>query len=212
MLVPATLNCSTDMNGAPSRDDRVNLERSTLLLVDDNPQALDILGSIVHGLGVREQIKCATALDAVDVVKRRSVDLILIDCAMPEMDGYDFVRWLRRDGPEQVNYTPVIMLVGHAARSSVQKSRDCGASFVIAKPLTPMVLLQRIVWLSRDQREFVQSEAYTGPDRRVRNLGPPMGAVGRRAGDLSTHVGIALQDNMDQSAIDMMMKPVRVSL
>tara|TARA_R110002051_G_scaffold228397_1_gene290627 strand:+ start:175 stop:777 length:603 start_codon:yes stop_codon:yes gene_type:complete len=200
------------MKGAPLRDDRVNLERSTVLLVDDNPQALDILGSIVQGFGVREQIKCAMALDAVEVVKRRSVDLILIDCAMPEMDGYDFVRWLRREGPEQVNYTPVIMLMGHAAHSSVQKSRDCGASFVIAKPLTPMVLLKRIVWLSRDQREFVESETYTGPDRRVRNFGPPLGVVGRRAGDLSTHVGVALQDNMDQSAIDMMMKPVRVSL
>lgn len=200
------------MNRAVEADIRVNLERSTLLLVDDNPQALDILGSIVQGFGVRDQIKCDSALAAVEVIGQRPVDLVLIDCAMPEMDGFDFVRWLRREGPAGANSTPVIMLTGHAARSSVQKSRDSGASFIIAKPLTPRVLLQRILWLSRDEREFVLSENYVGPDRRVRNFGPPLGASGRRKGDLSTHVGEASQDNMDQSEIDMLMKPMRVAL
>lgn len=200
------------MSRAIHPDSRVNLERSTLLLIDDNPQALDILSSIVHGFGVKEQIKCASAVEAVGVIKRRQVDLILIDCAMPEMDGYDFVRWLRREGPKSASYTPVIMLTGHAAPSAVQKSRDCGASFIIAKPLTPLVLLQRIVWLSRDEREFVECETYVGPDRRVRNYGPPLGMAGRRKGDLSTHVGAAIQENMDQSEIDMMMKPLKVSL
>lgn len=191
---------------------RINLAHAAVLLVDDNPQALDILSSIVQSFGVREQVKCGSALVAVEVIRKRPVDLVLIDCAMPEMDGFDFVRWLRREGGEHAAYTPVIMLTGHAAQSSVQKSRDCGASFIIAKPLTPRVLLQRILWLSRDEREFIESEAYVGPDRRVRNFGPPLGLAGRRKGDLSTHVGLAQEDNMDQSAIDMMMKPMRVSL
>lgn len=200
------------MSCAVEPDLRINLERSTLLLVDDNPQALNILGSIVQGFGVREQIKCESALEAVEVIKRQPVDLVLIDCAMPEMNGFDFVRWLRRDGPTHANCTPVIMLTGHAAQSSVQESRDSGASYIIVKPLTPMVLLQRIVWLSRDEREFVVSDKYVGPDRRVRNFGPPLGVAGRRRGDLSTHIGEASQGNMDQSEIDMMMKPMRVSL
>ena len=92
---------------------------------------------------------------------------------MPEMDGYDFVKWLRRETPSPMCATPVIMLTGHAASSKVIKSRDCGASFVVTKPLTPAVLLQRIRWLAKDEREFVQCESYVGPDRRVRNLGPP---------------------------------------
>lgn len=200
------------MGAALHPDTRVNLERSTLLLVDDNPQALDILSSIVQGFGVRRQIKCGSAVEAVEVIRRQPVDLVLIDCAMPEMDGYDFVRWLRREGPEGRTWTPVIMLTGHAAQSSVQKSRDCGASYIIAKPLTPLVLLRRIVWVARDEREFVESDGYVGPDRRVRSLGPPPGVAGRRRGDLSAHVGAATEDNMDQAQIDMLMKPVRVAL
>ncbi|WP_420470574.1 response regulator [Brevundimonas sp. FT23042] len=197
---------------ASSSNARVNLEHSTVLLIDDNSKSLDMLSSIFHGFGVKEQIKCENALEAAEIVKRKAIDLILVDCSMPEMDGYDFTRWLRREMPAPARYTPLIMLTGHAAQSSVQKSRDCGASFVVAKPLTPSVLLRRILWLGNDEREFVESENYVGPDRRVRNFGPPLGLPGRRAGDLSTHVGEPAEANMDQADIDMLMKPRRVSL
>jgi len=196
----------------PDAPDRVNLARSTVLLVDHNQKSLDMLSSIFHGFGVKQQIKRGSTAEAVEVVETRDIDLILIDCSMPGMDGYDFTRWLRRETPAPVRYTPVIMLTGHAAQSKVHKGRDCGASFVVTKPLTPSVLLQRILWLAGDEREFVECDTYIGPDRRVRNFGPPMGLTGRRQGDLSAHVGEASEANMDQSDIDMMMKPMRVSL
>ncbi|MBB5747701.1 response regulator, partial [Brevundimonas variabilis] len=145
-------------------------------------------------------------------LKRKPVDLILVDCAMPEMDGYDFVKWLRREMPSPMCETPVIMLTGHPISAKVFKSRDCGASFVVTKPLTPSILLERIRWLSKDTRAFISCESYVGPDRHVRNLGPPPGTTGRRSGDLSAEVGEATEGNMDQSAIDDLMKPRRVSL
>ena len=197
---------------APASPSRVNLEQSSVLLIDDNPRSLDMLSSIFHGFGVKEQIKCESAMAATEILRRRMVDLILVDCSMPEMDGYDFVRWLRRETAAPLRYTPVIMLTGHAAQSKVHKSRDCGASFVVAKPLTPAVLLKRTVWLAGDEREFVEAEGYVGPDRRVRNFGPPLGQPGRRAGDLSTHVGVAKEPNLDQADIDMLLKPQRVAL
>ena len=200
------------MSRIPRPSDRVNLEHISVLLIDDNLQALDILSSVVQGFGVKEQIRSSSAVEATDVIRKRLVDLILVDCAMPEMDGYDFIRWLRREAPTQARQTPVIMLTGHAAASKVHKSRDCGASFVVTKPLTPAVLLQRIVWLSTDEREFIQSETDVGPDRRVRNMGPPLNVAGRRKGDLSTHVGEAVEANMDQSDIDSLFKPRRVAL
>lgn len=195
----------------PSHD-RLNLEDSSVLLIDDNPKSLDMLSSIFHGFGVREQIKCESAVAATEILRRRMVDLILVDCSMPEMDGYDFVRWVRRETSPPLRYTPIVMLTGHAAQSNVHKSRDCGASFVVAKPLTPAVLLKRILWLGSDEREFVETASYVGPDRRVRNFGPPLGMPGRRAGDLSTHVGAASEPNLDQADIDMLLKPQRVVL
>jgi CheY-like chemotaxis protein len=192
--------------------ERINLGESTVLLIDDNARSLDLLSSLFHGFGVREQIKCESAAAAVEVLKRRSVDLVLVDCSMPDMDGYDLTRWIRRETEAPLRHVPIIMLTGHAAQSQVYKSRDTGASFVVAKPLTPKVLLKRILWLGADEREFIECESYVGPDRRVRNFGPPLGMPGRRAGDLSTHVGQPAEANMDQSDIDMLMKPRRVAL
>lgn len=194
------------------RSDRINLAHATVLLVDDQQTSLDLLGSIVQGFGVREQLKCHSAREAVDLVQRRAVDLILIDCAMPDMDGYDFVRWLRREAPEAARYTPVIMILGHAAGARVARGRDCGASFIVAKPLRPAVLLKRIIWLGAETRAFVDADQYVGPDRRVRNYGPPGGGDGRRDTDLSGELGAAVEANMDQQAIDMLMKPMKVSL
>ena len=190
----------------------VNLSRANVLIVDDNPYALRLMVQMMMGFGVRSHHECQTVAEAREHLCSLPVDLIIIDCDMPEMDGYDFVRWLRRETPPPLRYTPVIMLTGHAAQSMVHKSRDCGASFVVAKPLTPAVLLKRILWLGGDERQFVEAGDYVGPDRRVRNFGPPLGQPGRRAGDLSTHVGAASEPNLDQADIDMLLKPQRVVL
>ncbi|MDP3384434.1 MAG: response regulator, partial [Phenylobacterium sp.] len=123
-----------------------------------------------------------------------------------------FVRWLRREGPEEARFAPVIMLTGHAARSTIESSRDCGANFIVSKPFTPEVLLQRIYWVAKDERSMVRSDSYVGPDRRFRNVGPPLGVKGRRKDDLSAHVGIAKDPNMDQDEIDNLLKPQRAAL
>ncbi|WP_300577306.1 response regulator [Phenylobacterium sp.] len=193
-------------------DIRMNLARSNVLLIDDNPQALEVLASIFRGFGVLRQVKCGSAAEAQTILRSREIDLIVCDTAMPDMDGYDFVRWLRREGPEEARFSPVIMLTGHAARSTVESSRDCGANFIVSKPFTPEVLLQRIYWVAKDERAMVRSDTYVGPDRRFRNIGPPLGVKGRRKDDLSTHVGMAKDPNMDQDEIDMLLKPQRAAL
>ena len=190
----------------------MNLERSVVLLVDDNPPALDLLAAMFRGFGVHRQVKSMSAADAQNIVKTRELDLIIIDTAMPGMSGYDFVRWLRREAPPDARFTPVIMLTGHAARATVESSRDCGANFILAKPFAPEVLLQRVFWVAKDERQIVSCDSYVGPDRRFKNMGPPLGKKGRRKDDLSGKVGVAKEPNMVQDEIDMLMKPTRVSL
>ena len=191
---------------------RINLDRSVVLLVEQNPQAMDALTAMFRGFGVRKQFKATSGAEAMHIVKTQELDLVVADAAMPDMDGYDFVRWIRRDAPDASRFTPVIMLTGHAARSMVEKSRDCGANFVVARPFTPELLLQRVFWVAKDERQMVVAENYVGPDRRFKNMGPPLGVKGRRKDDLSTHVGAATAPNMDQSDIDMLLKPMKAQL
>jgi len=191
---------------------RINLDRSVVLLVEQNAQAMDALTAMFRGFGVRKQFKCKSGAEAMHIVKTQELDLIIIDSSMPDMDGYDFVRWLRREAQPEAQFTPVIMLTGHAARSMVEKSRDSGSNFVMARPFTPEILLQRIFWVAKDERQMVKAENYVGPDRRFKNLGPPLGVKGRRKDDLSGHIGAATDPNLDQMDIDQMFKPARVQL
>ena len=70
-----------------------------------------------------------------------------------------------------VRTTAVILLAGHTLQSNVMRGRDCGANFVIAKPITPKILYDRVVWLAKDARAFVESPSYVGPDRRFQKIG-----------------------------------------
>lgn len=159
----------------------INLSRANVLLIDDSQFGLRLLEQMLKGFGVRACYACSSTIYAQDVIRREPVDLIVIDCDMPELDGYDLVRWMRNSGLDNA-YTPVVMVAGHTKASKVKKARDCGANFIIARPFSPSTLLDRVVWIARDPRPFLEAPDYAGPDRRFRDDGAPK-LVGERRAD-----------------------------
>lgn len=192
--------------------DRINLERITFLLLDDNQQSLDIMGQIVTGFGARNQVKCRTVSEAKAAVGRMYIDFVLTEAYLPIEDGYSFLRWLRREAEEPNRFAPAVMVTGDTSASAVRQSRDAGAHFTIAKPITPKVLLQRIFWIARENRNYIESDGYVGPDRRFKRLGPPSGVAGRRADDLPVQLKDTGGPNLSQDEINALMKPAKVSL
>ena len=164
----------------PAPTSIINLSKANILLVDESTFGLRLLEQMMKGFGVRSCYTCSSSLYAQDILRREPVDLIVVDCDMPELDGYDLIRWMRNSGLDNA-YTPVIMIAGHTKASKVKKARDCGANFIIARPFSPAVLLDRIVWIARDPRPFLESRDYAGPDRRFSEEGPPRGGAERRA-------------------------------
>jgi CheY-like chemotaxis protein len=189
---------------------RYNLENAKVLLVEPNAHAMEILVQIFGGFGVRSPFKAATAAEAMDQVKRNELDLIICESNLEGDDGYDFVTWLRRAKLDPNSYTPTIIVSGHTQTSKVEKARDCGANFILAKPLTPKALLDRVLWVARQDRAFIECDTYLGPDRRFHSIGPPAGTDGRRSDDLPLEVGEAVDPNMSQDDIDAMLNPVRI--
>jgi CheY-like chemotaxis protein len=192
--------------------DRLNLEKISFLLVDDNAHALDIMAQVISGFGVRMMTKCENAATAKEALARGGIDIVLSDAQMPGETGYQLTEWIRREAPEPTRFVPIVIITGHTPQSDVTKGRDVGANFTVAKPLVPRVLLQRLFWLSQEERQFVQSDSYVGPDRRFKRLGPPAGTDGRRSGDLKGKVGEASQPNLSQDQINALMKPAKVVL
>jgi|SRR5579875_688724 len=193
------------------RHSKLNLEKVAVLLVQHNKAELDILSQTMAGLGVWSTRKCVGASEAQHIASAHEIDLMVVEANLPGVDGYDLVRELRRSQSVS-RRAAVIILSGHTAKRDVERARDCGANFILAKPITPNVLFDRILWLARERRAFVDCDSYSGPDRRFRKLGPPAGTAGRRRDDLPAEVGAATQPNLSQDDINAMLKPQKVSL
>lgn len=191
---------------------KLNLSGVSILLVQGVAAEMDILTQVFSGLGAKTLSRAETAERGMQIVEATALDLVVVDSALPDSDGFAFVRRLRRCSHEVSRYAPVMLVTGHTQKRKIANARDSGVNFVVAKPITPQVMFQRIAWMSRDTRPFVECDTYRGPDRRFKILGPPAGMRGRREADFNGEVGAATTPNMSQDDIDAMFNPQRVSL
>jgi DNA-binding response OmpR family regulator len=152
------------------------------LLLDPTPLGMSILVQIVMGLGAKHLHRCETVALAKEVIKDFEIDLVIADTLAQTGEGYEFVRWLRREGREPNRHAPVLLTAAHTRIRDIHLARDCGSHYVVAKPLAPITVLERIIWISRD-RGFLMSDDYVGPDRRTRAVDLPVGRPGRRRED-----------------------------
>jgi CheY-like chemotaxis protein len=124
-----------------------SLADRTVLVVDDDLRNVFALTSMLE----RWKMKVLTAengREALDLLaKHPEVNLVLLDIMMPEMDGYETTRAIRR--MEQFRSLPLIALTAKAMKEDRQKCLDAGASDYIAKPVNANQLLSMLrVWLS----------------------------------------------------------------
>jgi len=190
-----------------TKNERVNLSTAEVMLACGDGEGLNILTEMFAGFGVHTPRRCQTIAEAKTSVQERLLNLIIVDSALADGEGYDFIHWLRRSDITPNCYAPVILVTGHTKPSQIFRGRDSGANFVVRKPVPSLVMMQRIIWLLNDERQFVTSSDYCGPDRRVKALGPPVGIKGRRHDDLSAEVGQAKTPNLDQNEIDSLFTP-----
>ncbi len=177
-----------------------NLGKAVVMIVDDNAFSMNLTSQTLIGFGAKSRHQCSSAAEAMETLKNATVDLLIVDCDMPDMDGYDLVRWLRGSGMDPNAFVPVIMIAGHTPESKVTKARDCGANFIVARPLSPLVLLERILWVARDPRPMLQAGDYMGPDRRFRDGDPPAATGERRRDRILAAEEAALADRAEAEA------------
>jgi DNA-binding response OmpR family regulator len=159
---------------------RLDLRKTKALVVDDNPQSLELLSQIMSGFRMGKLRSCQSASEARSLVARESFDLILIDFAMPDEDGLNLARHIRSESSLPNQTVPILILHGYTPEHMVFQARDAGANLIVKKPVAPAVLLSRIQWVARDSRQFVDSESYTGPDRRIKTIPQSPGRPERR--------------------------------
>lgn len=186
----------------------MKLSGVTSLVVDSDRYGVGLLREMMRGLGMEAPVVVETVAEARNLLESREFELCVCESRLSDEPGTALVKWIRRLGTP-VRFMSIIMLTEYSQTSNVRAARDAGVNLVIRKPVSPQALYDRIAWVAASTRKFVECDSYVGPDRRFKMIGPPNG-IGRRETDLSADIGDAVEPNMSQTEIDMMMKPMKV--
>lgn len=128
----------------------------TILLIDDEPMMLDLLALHILPTGYN-CIKKESAIDALKYLESNSVDLILLDIMMPDMDGWEACQEIRKHWD-----FPIIMLTALGEKSDIVKGLQYGADDYISKPFDEEELLARIDAVLRRHRSKTNKILFKG--------------------------------------------------
>lgn len=131
--------------------------QNTVLVVDDNEINRFLLSRLLKQLGYVVLI-AENGRQALDMMHANTLDLVLLDIMMPEMDGYQVLEWLRNNST--FRHIPVVMISAVDDIDSVIKCIELGAEDYLFKPFNPVLLRARIDASLEKKRLRDQEQAY----------------------------------------------------
>ncbi|HQL81077.1 MAG TPA: response regulator, partial [Spirochaetota bacterium] len=114
--------------------------KKKILVIDDEEPVRKLLLRILNGSGY-DVVAASNGKEALDKLDSVSVDLIMLDRNMPEMDGLSFLRAVRKNG---ITHVPVLMISGDANPENIIESYKLGVYDFIRKPEQTEVMLKRV--------------------------------------------------------------------
>lgn len=133
--------------------------RYRILVAEDNSTNQAVVMGILNKLGYRADV-VANGLEAVEALREIAYDLVLMDCQMPLMDGFEATQAIRQDDSTVLNSRiPIIALTAHALKGDREKCLGAGMDDYLTKPLSPFDLENILArWLA-EQPSVRQQQA-----------------------------------------------------
>ena len=122
------------------------LPESTVLIVDDNPQNVELLQAFLESM----PLKIVTAVDGIDALEKvaaHNPDLILLDVMMPRMSGFQVCKKLKTD--PSTKDIQVLMVTALNELGDIEQASECGTDDFVSKPINKLELLTRVKSLLR---------------------------------------------------------------
>ncbi|MBM4160823.1 MAG: response regulator [Ignavibacteria bacterium] len=114
-------------------------EKNRILVVDDEDALRTVLSAELEGEGYKVS-SASDGAEAINVLKSQSFDLVLLDIKMPNVDGFEVLKYVKENQPA----TKVIMLTGFADLKNAIESKKLGAEDFISKPYDLVDLLTTV--------------------------------------------------------------------
>ncbi len=130
-------------NGNVSADFNEEFENmaASILAVDDSASMRQMVAFTLKGAGY-DVVEAADGVEALNIAKSRSVNLVITDVNMPNMDGISLIKELRT--LPSYKFTPLLMLTTESGADKKQQGKAAGATGWIVKPFNPDQLLNTV--------------------------------------------------------------------
>jgi len=123
-----------------------------VLVVEDNPVLQSLATRQLTNLGIQSQ-SVSNGKEAIAAVKEVAFDLILMDCFLPELDGFEATRAIRTSEAQSGRHTPIIAMTARAMKGDAEKCMAAGMDDYLSKPVSIELLRQKIEqWLPLERR------------------------------------------------------------
>ena len=126
------------------------IKQALVLVVEDYQDAREMYAAYLQFSGYRVA-EATNGLEAIEKTFELLPDIILMDLALPKMDGWEATRRLKSD--ERTKHIPIVALTGHALAGHAEGARRAGCDSFVTKPCLPDALVAEIrrMLASRDQ-------------------------------------------------------------
>jgi two-component system, chemotaxis family, chemotaxis protein CheY len=155
------------------------LRNYQIMIVDADIELAKVLKEMLREMGFHNVRTTRSGKEAIEQMQTEPFDFVITEWNTQHIDGMELLKYLRRNPNSPNPALPVIMLTGRAEQTDVFMARDYGINEYVVKPFTARSIYSRLERLIEQPRNFVVSEDFIGPDRRLRGT-PPEGVAERR--------------------------------
>jgi two-component system, chemotaxis family, chemotaxis protein CheY len=186
----------------------MNLRDLVILVADQSSYMTMLIHSMLRGFGSNRVLEVRNSLSVFQALIGQKVDILICDSRLPPHGGLALTNTIRGKTDNEHRTIPILIMARDSRESTIKQARDAGANMVIAKPISPANLYDRLSWVAFNPRKFVDTASYFGPDRRYKIEGFPKG-IGRRKGDNAVEVAAESGPALAQNDIDNLFSAVR---
>ncbi len=191
-----------------SRSLSINLCDLVILVADPSSYMSMLIHSMLRGFGANKVLEVRDSVGVIRALTNQKIDALICDARLPPHGGLHLTRAIRRKEDNENRTLPILIMTSDVRETTVKIARDAGANMVIAKPMSPAGLYDRLAWIAFNPRQFIDTATYFGPDRRFKIEGYPNG-VGRRKGDKAVDVAAEIGPALGQDEIDSLFSTAR---
>ena len=116
---------------------------NTILYIEDNPDNMLLVQRALESRGYK-LLKAVNGVEGVSKAEGNMIDLILLDINLPDIDGYEVARRLRKSSKSDLAYIPIIAVTANALKGDAERALEAGCDVYMSKPINIRELWARI--------------------------------------------------------------------